>query len=270
MTLSTAQTRISDAFTRARRARAALPDFPGEAPATLAEAYAIQDRSIAAWPDAVAGWKIGLIPPDWRDQAGANRLAGPIFAGLVRRHAPGQVHRMEVFEGGFAAIEAEFIFRLGRDVPDAISRNAASADESDLADLVASLHVGVEIASSPFAGINDRGPMSVVSDFGNNHGLIVGAEIPRWRETPPEDLPARVEIGGHTAGEASAAALPGGPLGALRFLVDLMAERGIALKAGALISTGAATGVHQAPPGAKAVVDFGPHGAIALELAAAR
>ncbi|TRO94410.1 2-keto-4-pentenoate hydratase [Glycocaulis profundi] len=256
---------ISDAFLAARAERRALPDFPGEVPGSLKTAYAVQDRSIAARGEPVAGWKIGLIPPAWREKAGAERLTGPIFAPLVRGHAPGQIHAMEVFEGGFAAVEAEFVFRLTEDAP-------VSGDLSDdrLAEIAGALHVGVEIASSPFAGINDRGPMSVVSDFGNNNGLILGPEIEGWREIALEDLPANVRIDGRTVGEATAAALPGGPLGALRFLIDLMAARGIALPAGTLVSTGAATGVHEAPPGAGSVVSFGRHGEIALELVPAR
>ncbi|MFN3835209.1 MAG: 2-keto-4-pentenoate hydratase [Glycocaulis sp.] len=255
---------ISAAFVTARGDGAAVRDFPGTLPETLAEAYAVQDRSIAAWGDRVAGWKIGMIPPGFRAQAGAERLAGPIFARQVITDRPGLVHDMPVFAGGFAAVEAEFVFRLKSGLDP-----AAPVTPESVSDIVAALHVGVEIASSPFAGINDLGPMSVVSDFGNNNGLIVGAEIADWRSVEPESLPARVDIDGVTVGEASAGAIPGGPLGALCFLVELCRARGIALKEGDYISTGAATGVHEAAIGAQSIADFGPHGQIALRLVAA-
>jgi 2-keto-4-pentenoate hydratase len=254
---------ISDAFTAARAQGAAVKEFPGTLPASLDEAYGVQDRAISLWPDNVAGWKIGLIQPDYRAKAGAERLAGPIFSRQIFAHAPGSVIDMPVFLGGFAAVEAEFVLRLKSGLPDNLPATPDAA-----ADIVESLHVGVEIASSPFAGINDLGPMSVVSDFGNNNGLIVGPAIEGWRDIPPEDLPARVEINGEIVGEASAAAIPGGPIAALCFLIELCRKRGIELKPGDLISTGAATGVHEAAISSLSTVDFGAHGAIKLRLIA--
>ncbi|MCH8488389.1 MAG: hypothetical protein LAT81_00485 [Oceanicaulis sp.] len=254
---------ISDAFTTARAQGAAVKDFPGALPASLDEAYDVQDRAISLWPDTVAGWKIGLIQPGYRAQARAERLAGPIFSRQIFTHVSGAVIDMPVFRGGFAAVEAEFVLRLKSGLPDHVPVTAEAA-----ADIVESLHVGVEIASSPFAGINELGPMSVVSDFGNNNGLIVGPAIEGWRDIRPDDLPARVEIDGQIAGEASAAAIPGGPIAALCFLIELCRKRAIELKAGDLISTGAATGVHEAVIGSLSKADFGAYGAISLRLVA--
>ncbi|WP_291843428.1 hypothetical protein [Maricaulis sp.] len=78
----------------------------------------------------------------------------------------------------------------------------------------------------------------------------------------------RARINGAIAGATSAAALPGGPIGALEFILRLMQERGIALEAGSHISTGAVTGVHQARVGDHSVVSFGEWGEIALTLSA--
>lgn len=237
--------------------------YPGQLPATLADGYVIQDMSIARWPDVVAGWKVGLVPPEYRDAAGAERLVGPIFSHLIRDHTLGETHAMPVFSNGFAAIEAEFIFVLGQSVP------LGTEITPELARQVAGkLHVGVEIASSPFPGINDLGPICVVTDFGNNFGLIVGPEIEDWLSRGWSDMPASVAINGVQVGSTTAASLPGGPIGALEFSLRLMQARGIALEAGSRISTGAVTGVHQAYAGDKSRVDFGPWGEIELVLTA--
>lgn len=255
------QKNISGAFIGARMNAAGLPSYPGELPGSMREAYAVQDASISAWPDQVAGWKIGLVPPAFRDAVGAERLVGPIFSSLIRPHKNGQCHDMPVFADGFAAVEAEFIFILGKSVP------VGTEITSELTrDVAGALHVGVEIASSPFPGINDLGPICVVTDFGNNFGLIVGPEIVNWQERSWVDLPARVDINGETVGETTAAALPGGPIGALEFILRLMQERGIALQAGDHISTGAVTGVHQAQVGDSSQVSFGSWGAVDLRL----
>ncbi len=39
------------------------------------------------------------------------------------------------------------------------------------------MFIGIEIASSPLQNINDYGPAVVASDFGNNAGLLLGAEV---------------------------------------------------------------------------------------------
>lgn len=255
------QKTISDAFVDARLNARGLAAYPGDLPATLTESYVIQDHSIARWPDRVGGWKIGLVPPEFRERAGAERLVGPIFEALIGPARAGRRHDMPVFAEGFAAVEAEFIFRLAADVP-----VGAEITDAYVNAVAGSLHVGAEIASSPFPGINDLGPTCVVSDFGNNFGLLVGPEIEDWSARDWSSLPAMVSINGREVGRATAADLPGGPIGALGFILRLMQVRRIALPAGSLISTGAVTGVHQAQVGDRALVDFGSCGRIDLSL----
>ena len=110
----------------------------------------------------------------------------------------------------------------------------------------------------------------MVSDFGNNNGLVVGTEIPEWRTSDFEQWQVSCRIGGETAGTGQAAAFPDGAIGAARFLFELMARRGIALRAGQWISSGAVTGVHRAHPGQTVEARFGESLSVACELVAAR
>ncbi len=84
---------------------------------------------------------------------------------------------MPVFAEGFAAGEAEFLLRIG--APPPAGKTSFTLEET--ADLIDAVHVGIEIASSPLGAINEIGPIAVVSDFGNNNGLVVGPEIADWR-----------------------------------------------------------------------------------------
>ena len=59
----------------ARLSGRALPAFPAPVPTTLAEAYAIQQRLIAAIGAPVLGWKVGRIPPALIETLGAERVA---------------------------------------------------------------------------------------------------------------------------------------------------------------------------------------------------
>lgn len=248
---------IARTFTDARRTGRAVPSYPGAQPDSMDAAYAVQDDAIALWPDRIAGWKLGRINAPWDARMGAGRLAGPIFARNVWAAEGDKPTPFGVIEGGFAAVEAEYVLELA---DTAVDRGDWTAETA--AALVGRVFTGIEIAGSPFPGINDHGPAVTASDFGNNAGLILGAEIADWRTRLP-GLTCSVTIDGQIIGTGGAAAIPNGPLDSLAFLLNLLHHRGRRLEAGQLISTGAATGVHQIFPGQSSVADFGPDGRIA-------
>jgi 2-keto-4-pentenoate hydratase len=234
--------RIARAFVDARRSGSGLPTYPGDAPATLGEAYAIQDAAIALQSEPVAGWKVGKIPAPLDSVHGANRLAGPIFASSVVIGGPAD---MPIIANGFAAAEAEFLLRIGS----APERGKSDYTINQASALIDAVHVGIEIASSPYPGINADGPTVTVSDFGNNYGLLVGAAIDDWRSAGLEDWPVELRINDAVIGAAKARDMLDGPFGAAAFLFNLMAHRGIELVPGQWISSGAVTGVHEVAVG---------------------
>lgn len=237
---------IASRFLTARREADGLSDYPGTLPDTLVAAYAIQDRAIAEWRHPIIGWKVGRIMPPLSDRFQADRLAGPIF--LSRDDG----QDMPIFAKGFAAGEAEFLLRIG--AAPAAGKKSFTLDEA--ADLIDAVHVGLEIASSPLGAINDIGPMAVISDFGNNNGLVIGAAISDWRESGFEEWDVRTLIDGAEVGAGKASSFPDGAIGSARFLFELLAEREIAVTPGQWISSGAVTGVHDARPGQKVEARF--------------
>ena len=249
---------IAQQLVSARLDAVALPDYPGALPPDLASAYVVQDVAIELWPDEIAGWKIGRIPPEHEVKLGARSLAGPIFRGDVRLSAPGSLVEFGMFVGGFAAVEAEFLFEIGQDAP----VGKMSWTTTDAVAMVRRMLVGVETAGSPLRTINMIGPKAVVSDFGNNAGLIVGPEVPNWIERAPGELACETFIHGKSVGKGTAANVMGGPLEALRFVAELCGKRRRPLKEGMLISTGATTGIHEVAPGEIARVEFRGIGAI--------
>jgi 2-keto-4-pentenoate hydratase len=256
---------IAGRFLSARRAAGGLDAYPGDFPATLDEAYAVQDAAIAAWGREVVGWKVGRINPPLSERYGADRLAGPIFAAETLS-ADGEVPEMPVFAQGFAAGEAEFLLHIGRTPPAGQAR--FTLDEA--AGLIDAVHVGIEIASSPLGAINKLGPIAVISDFGNNNGLVVGPAIADWRSSGFEQWPVTARLDGVAVGTGRAAAFPDGAIGAARFLFELMARRGIKLRPGQWISSGAVSGVHEAAAGQVVEACFGDRFAISCRLKAAR
>ena len=248
---------IARRFVTARREARPLFEFPGSLPQTLTATYAIQDAAILLRGEPIAGWKVGRIPPEHEAVLHEQRLAGPIFQSVVQR-AGSETSRFSIIEGGFAAIEAEFVFLMGKDADPARTEWTTA----DAAELVAALHVGIEVAASPLATINAIGPRAVVSDFGNNGGLILGPEIPDWRSRDPASLPCQSFIDGVSVGTGSAGALLDGPLGSLAFILGHTARRGRPLKAGQLIATGQTSGIHDIEIGQFGRIVFGAFGAI--------
>lgn len=257
--------KIADRFLSARRSAGALPDYPGEMPTSLDAAYAVQDAAIASWNRAVRGWKVGRVPHRLIEQFAADRLAGPIFSSHTVS-VDGAPVAMPVFDKGFAAGEAEFLLRIG----EAPAAGKATFTLQEAADLIDAVHVGIEIASSPLGAINDLGPVAIVSDFGNNNGVVVGSAIENWRTSGFEDWTVRTLIDGVEVGTGSASAFPDGAIGSARFLFELMAKRGIALERGQWISTGAVTGVHNARPGQEIEARFDERFSVRCRLTAAQ
>jgi 2-keto-4-pentenoate hydratase len=265
VSLTEESSRIAGRFLAARRAAAGLDVYPGAFPATLDQAYAIQDEAIARWRRPVIGWKIGRVLPPLSNTLGTDRLTGPIFDQIFAPERGASVE-MPVFAEGFAAGEAEFLLRIGA-VPPA---GKASFTLDEAADLIDAVHVGIEIASSPLGSINELGPIAIISDFGNNNGLVVGPEVPEWRSSGYEQWRVATLIDGAKVGTGRAGDFPDGAIGGARFLFELMARRGVALVPGQWISSGAVTGVHRAGPGQRVEARFRDGLALSCRLAAAR
>lgn len=231
---------VAAQFVGARLAAQALPGYPGPLPQSLDDAYARQDAAIALWPDRVVGWKVGRIPDAWLERMGEDRIMGPVFARQLHSMAAHQEAVLPVIAGGFAAVEAEYVFVLGTDAP--IDKTDFTPQQA--AELVGELRIGIELAGSPLATINELGPAVVVSDFGNNAAVFLGPAIEDWRERGWDSLVCATWVEGVQVGRGGALHLPGGPLAALAFALNRGARRRHPLKAGMIVSTGAATGIH--------------------------
>ncbi len=244
---------IAYAFVNARRAGQALVEYPGTVPDALDAAYAVQDAAIPLFAEDIAGWKVGRINSPWFEKLGATRLAGPIFAHSVQMVANGEVASGAIFNNGFGAAEAEFVYRIGT----APKAGQTAFNLEDAAAMIDTVFCGFEIASSPFAGINVMGPLVTISDFGNNNGLLLGPEIPDWRNSGIEEWEVSTVIDGSPVGAGKASAFPGGPMESVRFLIENLVQRGLPVTPGLLVSSGAVSGVHEVSAGQSVESRFG-------------
>lgn len=249
MPASPEQEKVARAFLAARAQKTPLTAYPGALPQTMADAYAIQDAAIALDGRQVGGWKVGRIAADLVDRYGDNRLTGPIFSDEIVDGSAGQVPAMPVYAAGFAAAEAEVLLCFGE-------VGTRDHDIASVRDCIADVRTGIEVASSPFAGINGHGPAVTASDYGNNKGLILGPSIPDWRDIDLVRMPVEMAIDGEAVGAATMTTMLDGPFGSALFLIRTLRARGIAIPPGTWVSAGAITGIHEIGPGQRADAVF--------------
>ncbi len=241
---------VATRFVEARCAAKGFREFPGAMPPDLDAAYRIQQAAITAWGDRVAGWKVGRIRPHLVEQLGAERFVGPIFADSIVTAAA--TNDFPMTAGGSALFEAEVIIVTKADAPG--DKTRWSAEEA--AELIGAVHVGIEIAGSPLETINDLDSEASIAGFGNNNGLVLGAEVTNWRERGWDGIICRTEIDGTLVKEASAATVPGGPLEVFAYALGQTAHLGTPLRRGDCISTGAITGTPAVKIGQHCVAEF--------------
>jgi 2-keto-4-pentenoate hydratase len=251
MSTPTAEDVVAAELVAARRDGRSLTRFPGAVPASMAEAYQIQESAMSRWQDSLVGWKIGYIPADQRTAGDPDRLVGPIWRQqyhLSEKHA--SAVEVGIFTSGFAAVEAELVIRLGQDLP-AHERGGWTSEEA--ADLEQRLLVGIEVASSPIPDINSLGPTVIAADFGNNNGLVLGPSLAEAAQQALIQLSCVVD--GRLIGEGSSDSLPGGIFQGLATALDVLTSRGQPVSAGMVFATGAITGIHPIGPGQRCRVD---------------
>ena len=266
MSTPVAEDVIAAELVAARREGRSLTGFPGAVPASMAEAYQIQELAMSRWQDSLVGWKIGYISADRRTAGDPDRLVGPIWRQqfhLSEEHA--SAAEVGIFASGFAAVEAELVIRLGQDLP---AHDVGAWTAQEAADLEQHLLVGIEVASSPIPDINSLGPTVIAADFGNNNGLVLGSVLADGLSGAPVQLACYVD--GQLMGEGSAENLPGGIHHGLATALNILASRGQPVRAGMVFATGAITGIHPIGPGQHCSVEVRGGPSVELRTADAR
>ncbi len=257
-------TEISDLIVKARLACTYEGAYSGHVPETSDQAYAAQIAAIAKWPSPLVGFKVGGLPPQFREQYTANWMVGPIFQDQTYTVSKGDHIDVTAFACGFGAYEAELVFEVENldKLPPVVE-----TPEAALA-FVKSIYLGVEIAGSPNPKLTTLGPGYAIADFGGNAGLALGPKLPLSSLDALAAMEVTVHIDDVETGRASPTLAEQGALGALRYALNHMStHRGaMALPETVLISSGAITGVHPAGVGSTAKVQFGDITSFALTM----
>jgi 2-keto-4-pentenoate hydratase len=159
------------------------------------------------------------------------------------------------------AVEGEFAFKLGRDLP---PRPAPYALE-EVADAVAAVAGAIEVVGTRFAGgLAGKGRFLVTADCGANIALVAGP----WRRVGSSlDLKSHrvaMRINGAARGTGTGDRALGDPMNVLLWLTNQQSAEGRGLKSGEIVSTGTCTGIDPVQPGDRVQADFGDLGTVEI------
>ena len=239
---------------RERRARSGLDArlVPPDKESAYEVAAMVADD--LGWP--VVGWKIAAAKAEMQRQL---RTDSPIYG---RVFAPGIVESPATFEHARLVNpipELEYIAVLGIDLPP----RASPYDEGEIADAVAALHVGVEVAECRFTHDAIFPPLAAILADGSGSGTLVrGPAIADWRRRDIAGQEAVLTVDGVARRRGNAGEALDHPLVPLTWLANELSRTGVGMKAGDAISTGTLTGMLKPKKGERHVADFGPFGTV--------
>ena len=160
-------------------------------PRTREAGYAVQARleQRSAFP--LLGWKIAAT-----SAAGQAHIAvdGPLAGRLLRERARESGEQIPFGKNHMRVAEAEFAFRMGRDLP---PREAPYAVDEVLS-AVATLHPAIEVPDSRFEDFTQVGAPQLIADNACGHFFVLGP--PAREEWRSADL-ARHQVSGEIVGK---------------------------------------------------------------------
>jgi 2-keto-4-pentenoate hydratase len=219
---------LTDLLLAHRASSTPIESLPAElAPVDAAAAYFVQNE-VASALGPVGAWKVQPMPET------GEPFASPILRDVV--FTDGANLKAADFHG--VAIEVEVAMTIARDLPQPTQPYAAS----DLRSAIASVHVALEIVASRFRDRKAVPFLASIADFQSNGAIVVGPAIAA--ENPPEF--ARQSMTLQLDGEASLSATGGAStaniFSSLAWLANHAAARGLPLKQGDIVITGARIG----------------------------
>lgn len=233
----------------------ALPDHLR--PQSLAEGYAIQDAMAVVAAQPVSGWKIAATSKAGQEHIGVTEpLAGRLFQKFILQDGA----RLPAAPLHMAVIEAEFAFRMARDLPP----RRGTYEQAEVCDAVAALHLAIEVPDARFERFAEIGPAQIVADDAFASWFVLGEQVPDWQLL---DLPARrvrAFKNGALFREGMGANALGDPRAALTWIANHLAQRRIGLKAGDIITTGTCVTPATIGAGDRMIADFVDLGNVAV------
>jgi 2-keto-4-pentenoate hydratase len=230
------------------------------APASKAEAYAVQALIEKESSQPLFGWKIAATSTAGQKHIGVD---GPLAGRYISERCVCDQMTVPFGHNHMKVAEVEFAFRMGQ----RLAPRSTPYTEAEVFDAVASLHPAIEIPDSRYDHFEKVGANALIADNACADWLAVGEAAPdSWRDL---DLAAFKPVGrirGKPDVQGLGSNVLGSPRIAMTWLVNELSSLGITLATGQVVTTG--TCVVPMPISANDHIeaDFGPVGTVTLNI----
>ena len=238
-----------------------IPTLPADCrPETLDDGYAVQRAVAARSGSATIGWKLAATSKAGQAHIGVD---APLAGRLLESKAYRDGDRVPAGGLHMGVAEAEFAFRIGRDLPAA----DAPFSTGDVMGRVEALHVAIEIPDSRFVDFASAGAAQLAADTACAEYFVLGPAAPEsWRAVDLSSHPVVFRVNRADASTGTGANVLGDPRVALAWIANDRAMRGEPLLAGEIVTTGTCVIPAAVGPGDELEADFGPLGRVGARL----
>ena len=227
-------------------------------PKTRAEGYAVQGLLPTVSGRIVAGWKIAATSTAGQQHIG---VSGPLAGRLMQSRCLSEAESVSLSRNAMAVAEAEFAFRLGRDVT---RPSEAPLSVREVMDCVQALHVAIEVPNSRFVDFATAGEAQLIADFACACFVVLGREVTEdWRAVDLSKHQVNVVQNGVKVATGVGSNVLGDPRIALTWLANELLDQGMQLKAGEIVMTGTCVVPVPVKTGDQLIADFGAFGRVA-------
>ncbi len=210
--------------------------------------------------DTIGGWKIAGTSAGGQQHIGvAAPLEGPYLKSKV--HSDGAV--LSMTGNHMAVAEAEFAFCFQQDLN---SRTEDYSMEEILA-AVGSLHPSLELPDSRLSDFAHAGAAALLADCACGRDWVVGAATSAdWRDADLSRASTQLIINDKIVSQGTGADALGNPLTALKWVVNQLSKRKLAIQAGQFITTGVCGLPKPIQSGDRVTCDLGVYGTVSAQL----
>ena len=248
-------------FVEARAGDKHMQGLPMECvPETTGEGYLIQAAVAEQLSLKQVGWKLAATNVSGQRHIGVNApIIGRLYADVVY-DAPATIL---VRNNKMRVAEAEFTFKVGRDVPPVVNRT-----REQVIDFIDALFPAIELPDSRFVDFIAAGGASLAADNACAREFVLGEQVMgRWREIALDKYAVSVKVNGKPICSGTGADVLGDPREALTWMFNECGRLGITLERDHIITTGVIGVPVPIVPGDHIHADFGILGSVDVNLA---
>lgn len=230
---------------------------PSCRPTNRAEGYEVQAALLNAVGEPGVGWKIAATSAAGQKHIG---VSGPLAGRLLQSRCLADGATVSLAGNFMAVAEAEFAFRIGRDIKRV---GSAPLSVSEVMASVEALHVAIEVPASRFEDFAKAGEAQLIAEFACACFFVVGPEVTTdWRSVDLKDHQVSVTCNGAIVAQGQGSNVLGDPRLALTWLANELLDHDRCLQAGDVVMTGTCVVPVPVKPGDAVVADFGAFGSV--------